>query len=228
MAAVGSVPVRAGGDAQIYNAAVHRRRHRHDLRFVWSVGIDPDLLQSVHGALIFGLGGDVVGLRLLQVFERRAADFRELRFACAGLERECKQDLGPVVIRIGGAKVRRIDHHQRLTRLHPFAELYLELGHAAGNRRVDLDEMRGVGLDDRRQDEVALNVLRCDRTDCERGAQRRTLGHRNTIARANERANGFDNHRRRLGIAGGVGKKTVAAGPGQHAKQKQHDNLGAW
>ena len=165
----GIVPIFARRDAEIDHAAVHRRRDRDDLGFGGSVGIDADLFQSRHGALILGLGGDVICLRLLQLLRRGSANFRQFGLAGAGLERERQQGLGAVVIRIGGTEVWRIDHDQRLPRLHPLSELHLELGDPAGDRRVDLDEMGRVGLHRGGKNEIALNFLCGHRTDRERG-----------------------------------------------------------
>ena len=83
-ACVGVVPEFAGRDAKIDDAAGHRRHHRHRARLVGG-GIDADLLEMRRGALILGLGGDVVGLRLLQVLLRRAADLRKAALPIAVL-----------------------------------------------------------------------------------------------------------------------------------------------
>ena len=175
-----------GATCEIDHAAGHRRSNRHHARFVWRVGIrrrrsdaDARLARS-----ILHLGRDIVRFGLLQVLVGRAADFLQAELAIAALEREREQGLGALVVGISAAEIAGIDARQAAARLHPLAELDLELRHADRDSGGDT-LMRWAGSASTTAGSTRSRLISfAAMGSIASAAYRRALGHRHAVARA--------------------------------------------
>ncbi len=163
-------------------------------RVAGGVEIDADLPQPRCGALVLHLRRYIIGLRLLQFSEGRAAGPCQVAQPVAIALRQYQQHLGAIVVGVGGRKIGRVEDCERLAADNLLSKLHPKLRDAPRKRRQNLDEAGGVGFDDGRKHQIAFDLLLTDGIDRQLVTQRRSIGNFDSPAFFDEirRANLWD------------------------------------
>ena len=111
-------------------------------------------------------------MRLLAVLDRGAAGLFQAELAVEHLLGQRQRGAGLLVVGKSLREIAGIEHQKLLPLSNTLAELHRQADDAPGDRRQDVDGAAGIGLDDGRQDDVALDVFDGHRLDGEPRAHR--------------------------------------------------------
>jgi hypothetical protein len=131
-----------------------------------------DRAQTRLGSREFRLRLCIVTLRLLTILDGGAATFFQTELAVERLLGQRQHGAGFFVVGKSLREIAGVEDQKLLPLPDPFAKLDFQADDAPGNRRHNFDCPAGIGFDDCRQDEIAPDVLKRDRSDGECAAHR--------------------------------------------------------